>query len=85
MSGGLAHDQFAGQDVLLRLGLLGVSSRRAAFGYLWASLLTSAACMVGGLYDSRLIVGVPLFFFMMFEKWFLVPLPKGPIEAMFGF
>lgn len=29
--------------------------------------------------------GVPLFFFMMFEKWFLVPLPKGPIEAMFGF
>jgi hypothetical protein len=30
-------------------------------------------------------VGVPLFFFMMFEKWFLVPLPKGPIEAMFGF
>jgi len=30
-------------------------------------------------------LGVPLFFFMMFEKWFLVPLPKGPIEAMLGF
>jgi putative tricarboxylic transport membrane protein len=23
--------------------------------------------------------------FMMFEVWFLVPLPKGPIEEMFGF
>jgi hypothetical protein len=23
--------------------------------------------------------------FMMFEVWFLVPLPKGPIEELFGF
>jgi hypothetical protein len=23
--------------------------------------------------------------FLMFEIWFLVPLPKGPIEAAFGF
>lgn len=30
-------------------------------------------------------VGVPVFFFFMFEKWFLVPLPKGPIEAWLGF
>jgi putative tricarboxylic transport membrane protein len=30
-------------------------------------------------------IAVPLFFFMMFERWFLVPLPKGPLEAMFGF
>lgn len=30
-------------------------------------------------------VAVPLFFFVMFEKWFLVPLPKGPIENMLGF
>ena len=29
--------------------------------------------------------GVPLAFFLVFEKWFLVPLPKGPIEAMLGF
>jgi putative tricarboxylic transport membrane protein len=25
-------------------------------------------------------VGVPVAFFLMFEKWFLVPLPKGPVE-----
>lgn len=30
-------------------------------------------------------VAVPIFFFLMFEKWFLVPLPKGPLEAMLGF
>jgi putative tricarboxylic transport membrane protein len=29
-------------------------------------------------------VGVPLFFFFVFERWFLVLLPKGPIEALFG-
>jgi hypothetical protein len=30
-------------------------------------------------------VGVPLVFFLIFERWFLVPLPKGPIERMLGF
>ncbi len=29
--------------------------------------------------------GVTLLTFFMFEKWFLVPLPKGPVEAMLGF
>ena len=30
-------------------------------------------------------VGVPLVFFLVFERWFLVPLPKGPIENWLGF
>jgi hypothetical protein len=30
-------------------------------------------------------VGVTFFFFLMFEVWFKVPLPKGPLEAAFGF
>lgn len=30
-------------------------------------------------------IGVMAIFFMMFEVWFLVPLPKGPIEALIGF
>jgi putative tricarboxylic transport membrane protein len=29
-------------------------------------------------------IGVPLVFFAVFEKWFLVPLPKGPIEQWLG-
>jgi hypothetical protein len=30
-------------------------------------------------------MGTALALFMMFERWFLVPLPKGPLEAMLGF
>ena len=44
--------------------------------------------LIGGdtLLRSLLVsVGVPLTLFMMFERWFIVPLPKGPLEAMLGF
>jgi len=34
---------------------------------------------------AALSIGVPLAIFVIFEKWFLLPLPKGPIEAHFGF
>ena len=30
-------------------------------------------------------IGVMTAFFLMFEVWFLVPLPKGPLEALIGF
>jgi hypothetical protein len=30
-------------------------------------------------------IGVPLALFFMFEKWFLVPLPKGPLETWLGY
>ncbi|MSP89387.1 MAG: tripartite tricarboxylate transporter TctB family protein [Alphaproteobacteria bacterium] len=30
-------------------------------------------------------LGVPIALFMLFEVWFLVPLPKGPIEALLGY
>jgi putative tricarboxylic transport membrane protein len=33
---------------------------------------------------TAVAVGVPLFFFVVFERWFLVMLPKGPIEQMLG-
>ena len=29
--------------------------------------------------------GVPLVFVLVFERWFLVPLPKGPLERLLGF
>ena len=31
------------------------------------------------LLTAAVAVGVPLFFYGVFERWFLVPLPKGPI------
>lgn len=30
-------------------------------------------------------LGVAIALFLMFEVWFQVPLPKGPLEAMFGY
>jgi putative tricarboxylic transport membrane protein len=30
-------------------------------------------------------VGVPLALFMLFEIWFLIPLPKGPVENWLGY
>ena len=32
-----------------------------------------------------LAVGVPLAAFIIFEKWFLVPMPKGPLETWLGY
>ncbi len=34
---------------------------------------------------AAVALGVPLVFFLVFERWFLVPLPKGPIERLIGF
>ncbi|MBM3530754.1 MAG: tripartite tricarboxylate transporter TctB family protein [Alphaproteobacteria bacterium] len=34
---------------------------------------------------AAIAIGLPLVAFVVFERWFLVPLPKGPIEAWLGF
>lgn len=34
---------------------------------------------------ASIAMAVPLVTFVVFERWFLVPLPKGPIEALLGF
>ena len=30
-------------------------------------------------------LGMPIVLFFLFEVWFLVPLPKGPVESFFGY
>ena len=37
------------------------------------------------LYSVTVSVAVPLVVFLVFERWFLVPLAKGPIEQLLGF
>lgn len=59
-------------------------------GLYLASLLLIAYFMrrygrYGWLPTAAVSVGVPLFFFLVFERWFLVPLPKGPIEQLLGY
>ena len=34
---------------------------------------------------AAVAVGVPIVFFLVFERAFKVPLPKGPLEALLGF
>jgi len=42
-----------------------------------------------GRHDWRAVVAlaliVPVITFLVFETWFLVPMPKGPVEAWFGY
>jgi putative tricarboxylic transport membrane protein len=33
---------------------------------------------------AGIAIGVPVATFLVFEKWFLVPLPKGPVETLLG-
>ena len=57
--------------------------------YVSAMLLIAAFMAWFGRYGWTLIlpiaIGVPLITFIVFERWFLVPLPKGPIEELLGF
>jgi len=57
--------------------------------YVSSALLIAAFMLTIGRYSVwftlPVAIGVPLATFLMFEKWFLVPLPKGPLESWFGF
>ncbi|HXZ22360.1 MAG TPA: tripartite tricarboxylate transporter TctB family protein [Pseudolabrys sp.] len=60
------------------IGIYVASALLIAFFMLWFgryNLITSAA----------VAVVVPVLTFLMFEIWFLVPLPKGVLESMLGF
>jgi hypothetical protein len=44
----------------------------------WIGRYSWAAILVLGL-------AFPVVTFLVFEKWFLVPMPKGPLEAWLGY
>lgn len=64
------------------------------FGIQYLGLYVSTALFIGtfmcvnGKYGPKkflpVALTVPVAVFLMFEKWFLVPLPKGPLEALLG-
>lgn len=57
--------------------------------YVASAIFIAAFMMVFGkdnpLKAAAVGIAVPFSLFFMFEKWFLVPLPKGPLEAMLGY
>jgi hypothetical protein len=56
--------------------------------YIASALLISYFMLRYGKYKLAITlpvaIGVPLVFFAVFERWFLVPLPKGPLERLLG-
>jgi putative tricarboxylic transport membrane protein len=56
--------------------------------YIASALLIAYFMLRYGKYRTTVTLpvalGVPLLFFLVFERWFLVPLPKGPIERLLG-
>jgi hypothetical protein len=34
--------------------------------------------------STTVAIGVPVAAYLIFERWFLVQLPKGPLEALLG-
>jgi putative tricarboxylic transport membrane protein len=57
--------------------------------YAASALLIAVFMRWLGKYGWAMVVavalGVPIVTFLIFETWFLVPLPKGPIEAFLGY
>ena len=61
----------------------------------WLGLYVPGALLIGyfmrrhgtGGWFATLAVSIctPIVFFLIFERWFLVPLAKGPLEAWLGF
>jgi putative tricarboxylic transport membrane protein len=61
----------------------------------WIGMYVASGLLIGvfmkwiGRYGWSLVIpiaiSVPIVVFIVFEKWFLVPLPKGPIEELLGF
>ena len=56
--------------------------------YLSSGLLIAVFMKWIGRYSWLMVlavaIGVPIATFLMFERWFLVPLPKGPLEDWLG-
>jgi hypothetical protein len=57
--------------------------------YVAAAIFIATFMRINGKYGfgkiAQFAIGVPVFVFVLFERWFLVPLPKGPVEALLGF
>ena len=56
--------------------------------YLCSALLIAVFMRWLGRYPWAMVasiaIGIPVIVYVVFEKWFLVPLPKGPIEDLLG-
>ena len=95
LRGGKSDPPFATREELTRvvsmfIPMLVYVAGIALLGIYVASALLIAFFMIRhGRYrwplTAAVSLGVPILLFLVFERWFLVPLPKGPLEALFGY
>jgi len=93
--GGAASAPFVGEQALKRvlLVLLPIFVYVVVLSFIGIYVASAIYIMLFMMYFGRyrphtaaaIGVAVTLAMFMMFEIWFLVPLPKGPLEEMLGF
>ena len=95
LRGGKSDSSFATREELARvvtmfIPMLVYVAGIALLGIYMSSALLIAFFMIRhGRYrwplTAAVSLGVPVLLFLVFERWFLVPLPKGPLEALFGY
>jgi hypothetical protein len=61
----------------------------------WLGLYVASALYLGGYMRAvgghrwlavvLIAIGIPILTFLVFERWFVVPMPKGPLEAWLGY
>ena len=87
------HKAFAEWSQLLQVLSVVIPTTIYVFVIPWAGIYVSSLLLIAvfmmwlGRYgigmSAAVSIGVTLATYLMFEKWFLVPLPKGPIEDFF--
>ncbi|MCU0967363.1 MAG: tripartite tricarboxylate transporter TctB family protein [Rubrivivax sp.] len=88
------HEPFAEREQLTRVVVMAIPMAVYLgliflLGIYLSSMLLIAYFMFrygrfGAAITLPVALGVPTLFFLVFERWFLVPLPKGPVEALLG-
>ncbi|MBM4261239.1 MAG: tripartite tricarboxylate transporter TctB family protein [Deltaproteobacteria bacterium] len=69
---------FAAVLLMQWIGLYAASAIYLAFYMRWVGRQSWGAVIA-------LSLAIPVLSFFVFEKWFLVPMPKGPLEAWLGY
>ena len=93
--GGNGSDAFVGRTAFLRVLAVLVPAGVFVIAIQYLGLYVSSAIFIMAfmiilgresiLRAAVVGIAVPVYLFLMFEVWFLVPLPKGPLEAYIGY
>jgi hypothetical protein len=92
---GKNHALFAEREQLATVFAMLIPTTLYIIAMVWLGIYLPSVLLIGyfmrrhgkfgWLPSVSVSIAVPLAFFIVFERWFLVPLPKGPIENLLGF